>query len=449
MKPITLLISTALTGALLAAVPAQAAKIKLRPVAVKVAPKIQAPSPKIRMKLKAPTPKVVVNAPARVRVKVKAPDVAPRIKPDVKIATPTVRPAVPAIKVAPQVKPRIAVDVAPKIAAPAVAPRVKPAATISRLEPKRVPVPSVAPHAGDSGGPLNRPDFVDAGEAAQAASAAQAAREAADLGAIRDAATPELGLDTPDFAGGKFRTNRDILGAPEAERGGWMGGPSLGGAGVPELGNSHGKDTPANPWAVTPGSIASAAGGVAGQRGGGTVTLPVYNPKHVDHSRDFSVSTGQGDGTGQPYSQAITVHTKTRPDGTSTTTSEIFQDADGDGYRERHNQRVQEHDAEGTETEDSIRTDIGAKYDPEYAGGGGCQSMDCILNGGEGPTLKGQLENSPNQVLPAAPDEATETGRASASPAVAQDDLLSLYDPEGDGRGDRTRLEALCMHSEC
>ncbi|WP_421857645.1 hypothetical protein [Oricola sp.] len=395
------------------------------------------------------------------------------VSPDVDIPSPRVRVKV---KVKPQikVKPKRQAVVAN---APAAA-RAKPQQQANRSSPQdQRPRHQIARADFVAVIPTARPDIeaharaiADAARAANAAQAAREAGEAARLGDMRAGATPEFGLAMPDLDR-EIPSNRDLLGAPQVERAGWTFGDDIAGAGsIGGPQNSHSRETPANPWAVTPGTIAAGMAGIAGTtttyvegsvlhlkvaRADGTVTVtkidsdpqaPARNGHEVataESSVTYRTDGTEALGRRTVYEDGFIVESRRTPFSHGV----VMFDETG-GYRWNHRgPRTQQPYHRMWQTDPEAPTRL---VNPDYTGPGGCQSMDCILKGGKpkGVTLKDLTDQSPNQVLPAAPDHATEGTMMSGTPILTQHDVLSTYIEERT-TGPATNMQDLCFHSEC
>ena len=438
MKPISPL-SAAIAGAVLLAPlwspdNAQAIDIKIRP-AVKLQPKV-AVKPRIKV-----SPKVVVKPKVKVAPKIAIkPKVNPAIKPKMAV-TPKIQVPLKAIKPRVTVTPNVkAVPLpAPHVTAiPAQKARIKvqPKANIAKASLSRPTVPLPAP-AG-KGGKLKTPNLsnklgnaaLEAG-AKEAAAAAEVARNLPAMQDLRDSATADLGLDTPDLDDDGPLSNQERLGGELGKRtgGGFGFGENLSGAtNIPGPENSHNGKTPANHFAVTPESIGEGMAGAAGQQ---TARLPLHRAPHNGpikengHSQ-FSTATN---GRGVSSSDIL----KTRPDGSST----LIHD-ERNVLETTHTRQIIERDQNGNITEDTGAQPVESEAtgqsatelrNPDHVGGNpDCWGIDCIVNP-SGPQGLASKKLDKNQVLTAAPENANPNG-AKGNSAISQDQLLSRYDSE-------------------
>lgn len=394
-------------------------------------------------------------------------------------------------------KPKPKVRIKVKAAAPKIAKRVKVKRKLRRNEvanpePKIVEQPKLAKAAKDTGGggngrlaakarvkgnviaglpevtdviPQFRPDDFarSAGtDAREAALAAAALKEMAALGALRDAATPGFGLPLPDLA-------VEGAGSPFGE----------GLHGIPVLGDSHAGTTPANPWGVDTGDLAS---GIAGK--GDSKPDPVEpkipdgKPSGAGKSDTTITWSNAGDSygdVGEPDTH--TLHIATNDENGSHTVNTTY---DGNWNRTHQveiittpggaRREIHRDFAGGTwEIQDFGRGGESIGYrtgrlgdgsypyvnrltNPDYVdNGSNCRDVGCIVKGEGGMQPLDRSKLTKAQVLPAGPDEANGGASAGGRAMVTANDVLERYDEDSRRRGGGSALRArdLCFHSEC
>ena len=283
-------------------------------------------------------------------------------------------------------------------------------------------------------------------DAMQAALAADAMKDTLALGELRVAATPEMGLPTPDLGANGPKQNNDWLTPPDTgagnlnhdslwgqnEAGGFgpdsfVGLPNTHSRGPANSNGSAAGDAAKGFWGVTGGSIASIVAGVSGQRSG-PVRMPLVKANGTDQIySEWSGNTSYYVGG----DSRETMRVKNRADGTATIIHSRFDDNDGDGNLEGEYQRVTEVDANGDVTEDT-----GTDSQPSSFNRHGTTQLRDPDSGYSGPSPFPWIEESKKADLstvasgktagglPAAPDQGQPTGWSSGSAMYSATDVL-------------------------
>ncbi|MEX0344830.1 MAG: hypothetical protein AB3N20_07910 [Rhizobiaceae bacterium] len=317
--------------------------------------------------------------------------------------------------------------------------------------------------------PTFRIDFAAASEAAEAARAAAELKDLIELGALRDAATPDFGLPTPDLAR-DIPSNAERLGETGFERrtGGMFPGDDLGSGpgGFGGLANSHNGKTPANPWGVNTNDIGKSVAGdydtgwqdmsdlVPGMQVRETSTTNSDRSVTNTYHRRYAPGTiGTGIFRRTTYNEDGTVrhqrYVEIKPSGARTTTINH-----GDNHVIQLPPVRFKQDAKPSETSekpDKPAAKIAKLENPDYVGGSNCNNIGCILNGGgEIKPLDGS-KLTRAEVLPAGPDEDNGGISASGTPMYSANDVLERYDEDSRRRDEfrRANPDDFCFHSEC
>ena len=333
--------------------------------------------------------------------------------------------------------------------------------------------------------PTFRIDFAAGQEAAEAARAAAELKDLIELGALRDAASPDFGLASPDLAR-DFPSNAERLGETGFERrtGGMFPGDDLGSGpgGFGTLSNSHNRDTPNNRWGV---NVSGLGDGILSTRTttthtegntiftktvdteDGTVTTSASDPKigvQKTVGMDDTGVTIQVWNSGRGSAQ---YHNYTYENGVIRYAHHDYADHDGNhthhsanyetGWshwtrngEQFHQYRILQ-DPRDFRRNDERGGGINRMTDPDYVGGSSCNNIGCILNGGGGLKPLDGSKLTAAHVLPAGPDEDNGGISASGTPMYTSNDVLERYDEDSRRRDEfrQANPDDFCFHSEC
>ncbi len=310
--------------------------------------------------------------------------------------------------------------------------------------------------------PTFRIDFEAGQEAAEAARAAAELKDLIELGALRDAASPDFGLATPDLAR-DIPSNAERLGDTGFERrtGGMFPGDDLGSGpdGFGALANSHNRETPNNRWGVNP---QNAIDGVASTE---TTTVDAHDGFKIvkqtnDNSDSATITVVRQDDAGTmrgeyQYNggtiQTADVHSS-EPNDNQTHFYDNYRS--GWSFAQRNGEDLPPTRLEPGEQRRFHRPDesgVNRMTDPDYVGGSSCNNIGCIINGEDGLKPLDGSKLTAAHVLPAGPDEDNGGISASGTPMYSANDVLERYD-EDSRRRDEFRPanpDDFCFHSEC
>ncbi|MEM9331174.1 MAG: hypothetical protein AAGA53_07590 [Pseudomonadota bacterium] len=294
-------------------------------------------------------------------------------------------------------------------------------------------------------------------DASVAARALEELREVASLVAIRHGATVGSDLGGFEIERNGPISNQERLGKPQGtNQPNWLG-EDLGSG--PEqfagLDNSHSRDAPSNPWAVTKDTVNQAKDGVAGS----TVH------ESADHSENGSVIKRVDSNGLVEITKVEDIHRASDGGDLGTIQTRALYDADGfliervtnvyygDRLVRTRRERIFDVDGNPSFNEETYHPGTGAMElkNPDHVGGSDCNNISCIL---KGETRKGlQLKDVENGKTPGAMPQDPHNGaytKNQVQSSIATNDLLETWDEDNRRRGGgQLQPKDLCFHSEC